>query len=55
MSWHFYRWGFWLRAGRRGKGFSAKWDAYQSFSERNGYRKTYRIGKLMVERLEAYT
>lgn len=52
MSCHFYRWGFWLRLGTSGKGIAAKWDAWQGFSERNGFRKTFRVGKLMIERLE---
>ena len=41
-----HRRGFWFRVN--GRGFSAKYGP-ELFSERNGFRKTFRFGKVMFE------
>jgi hypothetical protein len=55
VSWHRYDGGFWLRIGKRGRGFavSDKIKHPPLFSERYGYRKVLRIGKWGFEILTA--
>lgn len=50
MSLFIYKYGLWIRFGDNG-GFSIK-IADPVFSERQGLRKTWRIGKLMMEVLK---
>jgi len=54
VSWHRYDGGFWIRIGKRGRGFavSDKIKHPPLFSERYGYRKVYRIGKCGFEILK---
>jgi hypothetical protein len=54
VIWHRYDGGFWLRIGKRGRGFaiSDKIKHPPLFSERYGYRKVYRIGRWGFEILK---
>jgi hypothetical protein len=58
MSWHLYKFGFWVRFNlfskkRAGPGLAAGWGGPAIFSECNRYRKTLHIGKLRLEILRA--
>jgi hypothetical protein len=54
VSWHRYDGGFWLRIGKRGRGFAIadKIKHPPLFSERYGHRRVYRIGKWGFEILK---
>lgn len=54
MSGHFYKWGFWMRLGKTGRGVSIAINAPMLFSERNGSRKVLRIGPMKIEALRSY-
>jgi hypothetical protein len=45
-----YKDGFWFRLN--GKGLSVTWNGRMLFSERNGYEKMVRIGKLKIKFLK---
>jgi len=44
IRYRFYKSGFWLRIGKRGISFAI--DRPKLFSERYGYNKVYRLGRL---------
>lgn len=43
----------WMRFGKRQRGFSILWNSIPMFSERNGYTRVWRCGKLSFRLLKA--
>jgi len=53
MRFYFYRYGFWARLTKGSAGISVAWNRPLLFSERHGYSKIWRLGKISFEWLEA--
>jgi hypothetical protein len=49
VTWNFYNGGFWIRAFGRGVIVTNKLKHPPLFSERNGYRHVFRIGRWAIE------